>query len=134
MREPESSCSDKRELGDHPGHVLEVPVVVKQDKVVLDCDAGDEAVDSGADRHPGPATPEVDERGLPVALDGVPWVVEGLGAQVLRYLVELPPRGDALNDFLVDRTSQTYRVTAIEHPSESPVYLGLLSSQIIYPD
>jgi hypothetical protein len=33
-----------------------------------------------ADRHPAPAAPEVDERGLPVALDGVPWVVEGLGA------------------------------------------------------
>ncbi len=70
--EPEASSSGEGKLGYHSRHVLEAAVVVQQHEIVLDGDAGDQAVDCGADRHPGPAAPEVDERSLPVALDRIP--------------------------------------------------------------
>ncbi|HEV2744197.1 MAG TPA: hypothetical protein VGV91_13660 [Rubrobacter sp.] len=36
-------------IGDDARHLLEIPVVVEQERVVLDGDAGDEAVRGGAD-------------------------------------------------------------------------------------
>src|SRR3712207_4661407 len=58
-------------------------------QIVLNGDARDQAVKCGTNRDPGLTASEVNERGLPVAFYWVPRMVEGLGAQVLRHLVEL---------------------------------------------
>ena len=59
----------KRKLGDDPGQLLEVPVVVEQEQAVLNGDTGDEAIRGAADGdRPRGGNRKYMTRGLPVAL------------------------------------------------------------------
>jgi hypothetical protein len=84
-----------------------------QQQVVLDGDAGDEAVYGGADRHPSPAAAEVDESGFFLALDGILGTVESIGAQILREKVELRAGSHALQHFLKDLDGYPERMSAL---------------------
>ena len=77
---------------------------------MFDCYSGDKTVGSRTDSDARAATVEVHARSFPVAFYKNYRVIKGLGTEILRDPLELTLRRDTLDNLLVDRTGQTYRV------------------------
>lgn len=110
MNIPSDSCEFQFRLD--PRYIFEVAVVVEKGKIILDGDAGYEAIYGTPDRNARASAVEVYSGGLFIAFDGVFGKVESLRIHEIHEIVELGGRCGALQNFLIDEGRDAERLVS----------------------